>query len=114
MYALFGAQNDICLPVAYYCNSGNRYVPLGEQLSSAVYESNSTLQSLKTIISIKNNSKQIERGAIEMIELTAQNDSRTYFPRPLADSLSDKYGDKFWFMGSISKVFLEDYPNYLD
>ena len=72
------------------------------------------LQALKGVRSIKNSSKQIEQGAIEMIELTAKNDSRTYFPGPLADSLSDKYGDKFWFMGSISKAFLEDNPNYLD
>jgi len=114
MYALFGTSDDICLPVSYYCKSRNAIVPLSEQLSSPIYESNSTLQSLKTIIAIKNSSKQIEEAAIEMIELTSQKDSRTHFPGPLPNSLSDKHGDKFWFMGSISKTFLEDYPNYLD
>jgi putative glycosyltransferase (TIGR04372 family) len=114
MYALFGTSDDICLPVSYYCNSRNTSVTLSEQLSSPVYESNSILQSLKTIILIKNSAKQIEQAAIEMIELTANDGSRTNFSSPLPDSLSYRYGDKFWFMGSISKTFLEDYPNYLD
>jgi putative glycosyltransferase (TIGR04372 family) len=114
MYALFGTSNDICLPVSYYCNSRNAIVPLSEQLNSPVYESNSTLQSLQNIIAIQNSSKQIERGAMEMIELTSQKYSKAHFPKPIPNSLSDKHKDKFWFMGSISKTFLEDNPSYLD
>ena len=114
MYALFGTSNDICLPVSYYCNSRNAIVTLSEQLSSPIYESNSMLQSLKTIAAIKNSSEQIEQAAIEMIELTAQKNSRVHFPSPMPSSLRDKYGDAFWFMGLISKSFLKDNPNYLD
>lgn len=114
MYALFGTSNDICLPVSYYCNSRNAIVPLREQLTSTVYDDQSMLQALKGVRSIKNSSKQIEQGAIEMIELTAKSDSRAHFPSPMPDSLTYKYRDKFWFMGSISKAFLEDNPNYLD
>lgn len=114
MYALFGTPSDICLPVSYCYKSKNLIVSLREQLHSTMYESNSTLQSLKSVIKIKNSSKQIERAAIEMIELTDHNASRAHFPIPAPDSLGYKYKDKFWFMGSISKSFLEDNPNYLD
>jgi putative glycosyltransferase (TIGR04372 family) len=114
MYALFGTPNDICIPVSYYCKSKNTIISLREQLTSAVYESNSTLQALKSVRSIKNSSKQIEHTAIEMIELTARNIERTYFSIPTSDSLKHKFDDVFWFMGSISKVFLKDNPNYLD
>ena len=114
MYALFGTPNDICIPVSYYCKSKNTIISLREQLTSAVYESNSTLQALKSVRSIKNSSKQIEYTAIEMIELTARNIERTYFSIPTSDSLKHKFDDVFWFMGSISKVFLKDNPNYLE
>lgn len=114
MYALFGVEGDICIPVSYHCNSRNAIVTLREQLTSTVYDDQSKLQALKEIRLIKNSMKQIEQGTHEMIGLTAKSDSRTHFHIPAPNSLIYKFRDNFWFMGSISNAFLEDYPNYLD
>lgn len=114
MYALFGSSNDICLPVSYYCTSRDLVVPLREQLNSVVYESNSTLQSLKSVMSIKNSSKQIELATNQMLGHLTQRTPKMNFPIAISDSLMHRYEDKFWFMGSISNSFLEDNPSYLD
>lgn len=113
MYALFGTPNDICVPVSYYCSTRNSIVTLEEQLNSVIYESNSTLQSLKSVRSIQNSSHQIEHAAIEMIKFTMQCKKRDKFSPPSTGSLHYRYKDNFWFMGSIAKSFLEENPTYL-
>ncbi len=114
MSALFGSSNDICLPVSYYCTSLNTIVPLKEQLNSAAFDNEPSLQTLTSIKPIKNSPTQIEQASIEMIELTAQQITKNHFPFPKANSLIHPFEGKLWFMGSVAKSFLADNIHYLD
>lgn len=114
MSGLFGTSHDICVPVSFFSEVNNLAVSLNEQLALDSYNTEPGLKTLNSIIPIKNSSKQIKLAAIEMIELTARITVRDIFPPPATSSLHLRYKDKFWFMGSIAKSFLEDNPNYLN
>ena len=113
MSELFGAADDLCIPVSYYDNLSGQMVSLHEQLFSSNYDSEPWIRSQKNIVPIMNVSEEISCGAIQMIELTTSNSARKRFPPPAVKSLSKSYEGKFWFLGSISELFLENHPNYL-
>lgn len=113
MSELFGAADDLCIPVSYYDNSSGQMVSLNEQLFSSNYDSEPWIRSQKNIVPIMNSSEEISCGAIQMIELTSSHSTRKCFPLPAINSLSRSYGGKFWFLGSIPKLFLRNHPNYL-
>lgn len=114
MAQVSGTPNDICLPVSYYCTDRKEIVSLREQLTSAEYDNEPKLNALTTIIPIKNTTQQIQDSAIEMIKFTDQIVERANFPRPKVGSLFHEHKGRMWFMGSISKSFLADNPNYLE
>jgi putative glycosyltransferase (TIGR04372 family) len=114
MSQVSGTLNDICLPVSYYCTLRKAIIPLREQLTSATYQNEPNLNSLRTIIPIRNSSKQIHKASIEMIERTAKNLSRASFPVHSSSLLNHASKNDFWFMGSIAESFLQENPSYLD
>lgn len=114
MSALHGGRDDVCLPISYCRKSSNEIVSLREQLTSLSFDNEAKLRMVDSITSIKNSASQIEQSTLEMIKCTTVNGIRSNFSIPGHDSLFYKYKDKMWFMGSISKSFLEKNPGYLD
>lgn len=114
MSALFGTSHDICVPVTYFNELDKLTIPLKEQLTLDVYNTEPGLNALNSVTPLKNSSQQIRLATIQMIEFTAENNVRNRFPSPTVNSLHLRYKNQFWFMGSIAKSFLEDNPNYLD
>lgn len=114
MPVLYGTSNDRCLPVAYFHALDNKPITLGEQLNSVSYDNEPNLRALNMVRPISNSFKQIERAALEMIDITSGNFVKNKFPDPIPHSLANRFKGKIWFMGSIAKSFLEDNPNYLD
>jgi putative glycosyltransferase (TIGR04372 family) len=113
MSELFGAGDDLCIPVSYHDNLSGKMYSLDQQLSSSNYDSEPWIRSQKNIVPIMNSSEEISCGVIQMIELTSSNSIRKCFPSPAINSLSRSYEGKFWFLGSITKLFLRNHPNYL-